>query len=94
MAAFLCTSAIALASQPGRNDTYQPLIVALFALGTGILAAGSDMGVEEFVFGYLFCGCAAGVGASWLIHRVVPFLKIRSEPASKVVDEHKEKCPC
>ena len=93
MAVFLCTSAIALASQPGRNDTYQPLIVALFALGTGILAAGSDVGVEEFVFGYLFYGCAAGVGASWLIHRVVSFLGIRSEPASKVDDEHREKCP-
>ena len=94
MAAFLCTSAIALASQSGRKDTYQPLIVALFALGTGILAAGSDIGVEEFVFGYLFCGCAAGVGASWLLHRVIPFLNIKPEPASKVIDEYREKFPC
>lgn len=71
LATFLSTSAIALAAQAGKNDTYQPHIVGFCALVSVICATGLGVGLREFVFGYLFWACVAGVGSSWVAHRAM-----------------------
>lgn len=79
LATFVCTSTVAIASQVGRRDTHQPLIVALFALISGVWAAISNIDVRQFILGYLVWGCIAGVGTSWLIHRAMRFRKPSGE---------------
>ena len=71
LATFLSTSVIALAAQAGKNDIYKPHIVGFCALVSVICAIGSGVGLREFVFGYLFWACVAGVGGSWVAHRAM-----------------------
>ena len=36
-----------------------------------ICATSLGVGLREFVFGYLFWACLAGVGGSWVAHRAM-----------------------
>ena len=56
---------------------------------SAIWAAGLGVGVREFVFGYLFWACVAGIGGSWVVHRAMAAGKARPGPLGKVIKEGK-----
>ena len=68
---FLSTSTVALAAQMGKNDVLQPHIIALCVLSAAVVAAVTEVTLRDFVLGYLFWGCIAGVGGSWVLHRAL-----------------------
>lgn len=79
LATFIGTSAVALIAQVGRNDIYQARIICFGALVAVIAGVVRRVELINFIFAYLLWGCIAGVGGSWMVHRLLTLRKSHEE---------------
>lgn len=79
LATLIGTSAVTLVAQVGKGDTYQARIIGFCVLLA--TAAGAVRGAEltGFIFAYLLWGCIAGVGGSWILHRLLDWGRLDQE---------------
>ncbi|KAL8836946.1 MAG: hypothetical protein Q9170_002707 [Blastenia crenularia] len=78
LAVLLGTSTVVLASRFGKDDKYQPLFIQLAIIITVSSMTVKDVGLQDFVFGYMFWGSFIGLSVSWIFHRIVPAGKAKA----------------